>query len=174
MSESISETTDDTVYCHYHPDIATGLRCNKCNKPICPKEAVRTPVGYRCPDCVRQQQDVFFTAKALDYVIAAVISLPVGYISQLVGGRLGFFVILVGTLAGGLVGELIWRATGKRRGRYMWMVTLAGLAIGAGIILLPTLIFLLSGRVGILNVLWDIVFFALMAGAAVARLRFGR
>lgn len=29
----------------------TGLRCTNCGKPICPKDAVRTPVGLRCPDC---------------------------------------------------------------------------------------------------------------------------
>lgn len=29
----------------------TGLRCNRCSKPICPKDAVRTPVGMRCPEC---------------------------------------------------------------------------------------------------------------------------
>ncbi|MBA2247993.1 MAG: hypothetical protein H0W23_07685 [Chloroflexia bacterium] len=29
----------------------TGLRCNRCGKPICPRCAVRTPVGMRCPDC---------------------------------------------------------------------------------------------------------------------------
>lgn len=29
----------------------TGLRCTQCGKPICPKCAVRTPVGLRCPQC---------------------------------------------------------------------------------------------------------------------------
>ena len=44
---------DETVYCSYHPNVETGLRCNKCGKPICVKCARRTPVGYRCPDCIR-------------------------------------------------------------------------------------------------------------------------
>lgn len=39
------------VPCTYHPDVQTGLRCTRCGKPICPKCAVRTPVGLRCPDC---------------------------------------------------------------------------------------------------------------------------
>lgn len=39
------------VPCSYHPDVMTGLRCNRCGKPICAKDAVRTPVGLRCPDC---------------------------------------------------------------------------------------------------------------------------
>ncbi len=39
------------VPCSYHPAVMTGLRCNRCGKPICPRCAVRTPVGMRCPDC---------------------------------------------------------------------------------------------------------------------------
>lgn len=39
------------VPCSYHPDVMTGLRCNRCSKPICAKDAVRTPVGLRCPEC---------------------------------------------------------------------------------------------------------------------------
>jgi hypothetical protein len=167
MSES------QIIYCHYHPDIPTSLRCNRCNKPICAKEAVLTPVGYRCPECVRRQQDIFFNALPMDYFLAGVIALPLGYLAQQLGGRIGFFAILLGTLAGGIIGEVIWRATRRRRGRYTWAVALAGLFIGAGAVLWPRIVFALNG-LGFGIVLWDIIFFVLMAGAAVARLRFGR
>lgn len=39
------------VPCSYHPDVMTGLRCGRCGKPICAKDAVRSPVGLRCPEC---------------------------------------------------------------------------------------------------------------------------
>ena len=39
------------VPCADHPDVETRLRCSRCGKPICPRCAVRTPVGMRCPDC---------------------------------------------------------------------------------------------------------------------------
>ncbi|MCC7024078.1 MAG: hypothetical protein IT338_14740 [Thermomicrobiales bacterium] len=39
------------VPCAEHPDTETRLRCSRCGKPICPRCAVRTPVGMRCPDC---------------------------------------------------------------------------------------------------------------------------
>lgn len=39
------------VPCADHPDTETRLRCSRCGKPICPRCAVRTPVGMRCPDC---------------------------------------------------------------------------------------------------------------------------
>ncbi len=37
--------------CTYHPNVLTRLRCSKCGTPICPRCAVETPVGFRCPDC---------------------------------------------------------------------------------------------------------------------------
>jgi hypothetical protein len=160
----------ETTYCFYHPDTPTSLRCNRCGKLICSKDAVRTPVGYRCKDCVRQQQDIFFNAMPIDYVIAAVVSLPIGYLAQRFVPQIGFFVILIGPAIGGLVGEVIWRAAGKRRGRYTWIAALASLSIGAAAAMLPVLSFALAGGFG-LRLIWDALFFALMAGAVVARLR---
>ncbi len=166
----MSETT--ATYCFYHPDTPTALHCNRCGKPICPKDAVRTPVGYRCKDCVRQQQDVFFNAMPIDYVIAALVSLPAGYLAQRIAPQFGFFIIFIGPLLGGLVGEVIWRASRKRRGRYTWIAALAGLSIGALAAALPKLEIALAFGGGITVLLWDVVFFALMAGSVVARLRF--
>lgn len=40
--------------CARHPRVATGLRCSQCETPICPRCAATTPVGQKCPDCVRQ------------------------------------------------------------------------------------------------------------------------
>src|SRR5215213_1946552 len=62
------------LYCANHPNVETLLRCNKCNKPICMKCAVKTPVGYRCRECVRQQQNIYFNAESWDYPIAFVVS----------------------------------------------------------------------------------------------------
>ncbi len=44
-----SET--DEPQCTYHPNVRTRLRCSKCDTPICPRCAVETPVGFRCPEC---------------------------------------------------------------------------------------------------------------------------
>ena len=76
------------------------LRCNRCGKPITPEEAVLTPTGYRCQDCVRRQQKVFDTAKPLDFVwaflIAVVISLAGSWLTRLIG----FFTFLLAPAAG--------------------------------------------------------------------------
>jgi len=172
MSERMTSSAGETLYCYYHPNTPTTLRCNRCNKPICTKDAVRTAVGYRCKTCVRQQQDVFFNATPTDYVIAAIVALPIGYLAQRFVPRLGFFVIFLGPVIGGLIGEVIWRVTGRRRGRYIWAVALASLALGALAVLWPQL--LAFGGQAFTGLLWDAVFFVLMAGAVLARLRLWR
>jgi len=45
------EASTDITYCRRHPKIETGLRCARCDTPICPRCMVYSSVGLRCPDC---------------------------------------------------------------------------------------------------------------------------
>jgi hypothetical protein len=123
LSKEGPELDAGLTFCVNHPHVETGLRCNKCGDPICARCAVRTPVGYRCQNCIRQQQAVFFTGLPVDYIIAGVVSLPTAAVGAYIISFLGFFfAFFVSPVAGVLVADVAWRAVGRRRSRYLWMV----------------------------------------------------
>ena len=114
----------ELTFCVNHPNVETGLRCNKCGDPICARCAVRTPVGYRCPKCIKAQQAIFYTGVPTDYLIAAIVSLLGGAVGAYIVSYLGFFFALfVSPMAGALTADLAWRAVGRRHSRYLqWVV----------------------------------------------------
>ncbi len=42
--------------CYRHPQNATGIRCTRCDRPICAQCMVAAPVGFQCPECVAGAQ----------------------------------------------------------------------------------------------------------------------
>jgi len=172
MNETI-HTHEQTV-CYRHPGTETSLRCNRCGKPICTKCAELTPVGYRCPDCVRQQQNKFYTGGSLDYVIAVVVALPLsliaGAVFTFIIAGIGFLAWIISFIAapatGGIISEAVRRAVGRRRSRYLSSVVAACLVVGVAPFLLLTLV---SGNFFGLIPPGILLFFGV--GTIVARLR---
>jgi hypothetical protein len=179
MTDAATQT--ETIYCANHPTTATQLRCNKCGKPICPRCAVRTPVGYRCRECVRGQQQIFETALWYDYVVAAVIAAPLAAISAVLLGSLGFFVIFLAPVAGGVTAEIIRVAVRRRRGRRLPLVaTIAFVAGCLFIVVLPWLAVILALLTGVplnelaglgLRSLLPLIYTVLASSTLYARLR---
>ncbi len=134
-----------TLYCEVHPRRETSLRCNKCGRPMCTECAVRTPVGYRCRECVRGHHDLFFNATSLDYVIASAVSAVLGGIGALIVSAIGsfFLAFFLAPAAGALIGNVVHQAIGRRRGRYTWVVVSVSIIAGSLLLrLVPALIFL--------------------------------
>jgi len=169
---------DEVIYCSFHPNVETRLRCNKCGTPICPKCAVQTPVGFRCPQCVRSQQAVFYTATPLDYAIAAVVGLVASTVAAFIMGRLGIFLaLLLGPVAGGAIAEVVRWTTGRRRGRWMWLVVSGCIVTGALAAAFSPLLLLFTPQglpylsISVFARLDLIVYAVLAVGTAYARLR---
>lgn len=45
----------DVRYCYRHADRETGVSCSNCGRPICHECMIPAPVGFRCPECVKEQ-----------------------------------------------------------------------------------------------------------------------
>jgi hypothetical protein len=172
------------LHCVNHPNVETYLRCNRCGDPICTKCAVRTPVGYRCKNCVRTQQAVFYADfRPVHYLITVAVALPLSLIAGWLIPSLGWFAIILGPIAGSAIARAVQWATRRRRGRYVWAVACACIVVGA----LPWLLASLLGSVlafgagagfsvagGVLGLIWFLVYLAAAVGSAYAWLRPGR
>ncbi|WP_454084502.1 rhomboid family intramembrane serine protease [Georgenia sp. Marseille-Q6866] len=48
--------TDAAPACPRHPDRVSYVRCQRCNRPVCPECQRPAPVGVQCVDCVARAQ----------------------------------------------------------------------------------------------------------------------
>jgi hypothetical protein len=151
------------TYCANHPQRETRLRCNRCEKYICTECAVLTETGYRCKDCLRSQQKVFKTATWVDYPLAMGVggvlsflgSLLISLVASL--GFFGFFTLLLAPAAGGIIAEIVRRATRKRRSPGLFRWTAVAVAIGALPLVLVNLLAVLGLGVGLGGLLFPLI-----------------
>jgi hypothetical protein len=129
-------------------------------------------VGYRCKQCVGQQQSVFYSGGVIDYVIGGAVALVLGGVASYLMTLLGagffawFFAVILGPTVGIGIAEAVRLAVRRRRSRYLWLVVGGGMLVGS----LPALLLSLVGFS-----LWSLLtlglFLVLALGAASARLR---
>ena len=167
MTEEIA-----TVYCYVHPDRETGLRCNRCERPICAQCAVRTPTGYRCRECVREQKKTFDTAEWYDYVlgfiVASILSGIASFLVTLIGGIgfIGWFLIIVACpVAGVAISESVRFVIRRRRAKSLYYTVVAGVVLGALPILL-TQLFVMN----LFGILFQVIYLAITLPTVYTRL----
>jgi hypothetical protein len=112
--------------CAYHPDVETNLRCGKCDKPICPKCMVQTPVGARCPDCAKLYKLPTYRVSTKYYLIAVGTALGMAIVCGIAWGvvrafvSLTFFNLLLNLLlaagVGYAIGEVVSLSVNRKRG----------------------------------------------------------
>jgi len=142
------------LYCYNHPNIETQLRCNNCERPICPKDAVLTPTGYRCKECIRSHQKIFETAEWYDYPLAFIVAGVLSYLGSLIAARIGFFIIFLAPIAGMIVAEAVRFVVRKRRSRKLTILSGVAAALGSTFSILVVLAFYGGFGLFSLNLLW--------------------
>lgn len=164
--------TPPTLYCANHPKVETTLRCNNCEKPICPKCAVLTPTGYRCRECVRGQQKVFETAQWIDFPLAFVLAGILSFLGSLLATMFGFLTIFIAPIAGTIIAEVIRFAVRHRRSRQLFLIAALGVFLGS----LPRLLLLIAnalmgyGVAALLPIIWQAVYLVIVTSTAYYRL----
>lgn len=141
-----------TTHCETHPDVESELRCNKCDKVICPRCMVQTPVGARCRECANLRRPVLYTVPPLLFaraggaalLLAVVVGAAAGYLVPGLLHNLGFIGLFAGAGYGWLTAKTVETASNRRRSVWLQAAAAAsGIAVylvynavgGAGTIL---------------------------------------
>jgi membrane associated rhomboid family serine protease len=57
--------TTDVQTCYRHSDRRAGVRCQRCERPICPDCMHQASVGFHCPECVKGSGQQVHTMRTL-------------------------------------------------------------------------------------------------------------
>lgn len=128
------------MQCTYHPKVETALRCSKCDRPICVRCVVPTPVGGRCRECVQLRRVPTYTLgkwqllRGLGAALGAGIALGAvaGLLPALGLVPLGLsWLYAPGVLlaSGYLVGEAVSLSTNRKRGPISQGMAVGGFAL---------------------------------------------
>lgn len=112
----------EPVYCLRHRQTETGLRCARCNDPICPECMVQAAVGHICPSCVTWERNPIgqvdssrlLTAVGAGLGAAILLAIAISVLSAFFGG---FFGLIMWALAGFLIGQAVHIAANRSRAR---------------------------------------------------------
>lgn len=118
------------LYCANHPDTETYLRCGKCEKPICARCRVSTPVGFRCYECANVQVLPIYAVSTDVYVRAGLAGFVVAAITGVLMGLFPAFEFWAALLMGIAVSESVARAANQKRGPGLRTIALLSIVFG--------------------------------------------
>lgn len=170
----------ESLRCTFHPHVETMLRCGRCERPLCSRCVVQTPVGIRCRDCARLRRLPTYHVSLANYAVAtavaAILAFCLGALWALFPWR-GFFIFLLAIGVGYLVGEGVSFAVNRKRGLFLQVIAGAGVVGCYLVSRLGPLAWYAAGRPGLIRMLFEIalrslidpwVILALILGIAVA------
>ncbi len=119
------ELNQETVkYCHWHPDVETGLSCSQCGKSVCTQCMVQAHVGIRCRECGKAVRMPTFDVGRGHYAraigVGAGVVIGGGLLWALANflfGGIPFVPSLIAVGIGWCSGELISRSVNRKRGK---------------------------------------------------------
>jgi len=115
----------EPLYCANHPTVPTFLRCARCEKPICARCRVATPVGYRCVQCANLASLPTYAISSTYYTRAAFAGFALASVVGLLWALLPGFDFWAALALGLGVGEVVSAAANLKRGPGLQIVGIA-------------------------------------------------
>jgi hypothetical protein len=133
------------------------------------------PTGYRCRECVQNQQRVFDTAEWADYPLAIAVAAVLSFLGSLIVSYIGFFTIFVAPIAGMIIAEAVRFVIKRRRSKNLFLAATIAAVVGSLPNLLISLASSLFGAGGfglsLLPLVWQGLYTFTVATAVYYRLR---
>jgi len=130
----VSTPVAGPMRCARHPNVETGLACGRCETPICPKCAVMTDVGARCPDCAPRRRlpqfevGPLYLLRGAGAAVAAGGSLGLAW-GLILPGQYGLLGILIGAGLGYGIGESVSLATNRKLAPALQVLAICGVVL---------------------------------------------
>ena len=122
------------MQCARHRKVETELTCGRCETPICPRCAVFTDVGARCPTCAPARKlpqfevGIVYLLRGTAAALGAGAALG-GLWGALLPGGIGFLGLLLAAGLGYVVGEAVSAATNRKAGSALQVAAVGGVLV---------------------------------------------
>ncbi len=122
------------MQCARHTKVETELTCGRCETPICPRCAVFTEVGARCPACAPARKLPQFEIGPVYLLRGAAAAIAAGAAlgavwGALLPGRVSLFGLFLAAFIGYLIAEAVGAATNRKAGTPLQVVAAGGAII---------------------------------------------